>query len=174
MAVRTQRRSLGDVAVVILAAIVIATLMAFTPILARSARAAGQPWSATTSALVKPCTADATPLICEPAHLQTIKVPRGKRIDVQRLRYTAAPGHCIDTRLLIDLNGKRIGKTDWVKATEESTVELLDLTLRRRSRGRAHRFTYKAEGRFTPGGCNVGKVDSWAGDIKLIGLKKSA
>ena len=71
-----------------------------------------------------------------------------------------------------ELNGKRIARTDWVKAGEESTVELLDLTLRRRSQGRAHRFTYRIEGRFS--GCNTGAVGSWAGDIKLTGKRKPA
>jgi hypothetical protein len=156
---------------VVLTAVVCATLMAVAPLLASDARAARRPWSATTSALVN-CVLDATPQVCDPSHLQKVRVSRGTRITVQRLRYTAATTHCSSARLLIYLNGARIGRTDWVDAGEDSTVELLDLTLRRRPGGKAHRFTYKVEGR--TGGCNGGMVGSWAGDIKLSGSKRAA
>ena len=169
MAARALRRLGKDALIVLLAALVVATLMAFVPALAREARAAGQPWSATTSAFVN-CVPDATPQVCDPAHEQKVRVPRGLKIKVLRLKYTAASTHCSSGRLIIFLDGKRIARTEWVQAGQDSTVELLDLTLRRRAGGRAHQFTYKIEGQ--TGGCNVGSVISWAGDIKLTGKKK--
>ena len=115
---------------------------------------------------------DATPQVCDPAHVQKVVVPSGKKIHVTKLRYTAAATHCSPGRLLIAVDGKSLGRTDWVNALEESTVELLDVTLRHRNGGKPHRFSYKMQGKVD--GCNIGAVGSWAGDIKLSGKKKPA
>ena len=150
-------------------ALIAAALLTVVPVLASDARAAAKPWSSTTSAFVI-CAVDASLQICDPAHLHKVFVPQGKKIHVTRLRYTAASTHCSSGRLLIRLDGKSIGRTDWVDAGQESTVDLLDVTLHRRPNGKPHKFTYRMQGR--PGGCNVDRVGSWAGDIKLSGKKK--
>jgi hypothetical protein len=100
-----------------------------------------------------------------------VRVPAGKRIKVKRLRYEASAQHCSSGRILIKLTGANVGKTDWVDAGEDTTVELLDLTLRHRKGGKAHRFTYRFQGKI--GGCNTGLVGSWLGGIKLSGSKRS-
>ena len=58
-----------------------------------------------------------------------------------------------------------------VDAGQDTTVEHLDLTLHHRQRDKANKFKYRMEGKF--GGCNSGLVGSWAGDITLVGTKKT-
>jgi hypothetical protein len=131
--------------------------------------AAARYWSVATLAKVDCKITDTTPQICDPGHTQKVSVRRGATVHVRRLRYTAATTHCSSGRLLIYLDGKRVGRTDWVDAGQDTTVENLNLTLKRRANGKPHRFVYKAQGRL--GGCNAGFVGSWAGDIKLIGTR---
>jgi hypothetical protein len=168
---RSMDRSWLTVSRVGVGALIAAALLTVVPFLAPDARAAGQPWSSTTSAFVT-CVVDSTPQRCDPAHVQKVLVPNGKKIRVAKLRYTAATTHCSSGRLLIKLDGETIGRTDWVDAGEKSEVELLDVTLHRRPGGKPHKFTYKMQGKL--GGCNSGAVGSWAGDIKLSGNKKPA
>ena len=152
----------------------IALLLAGSMIAAPVSAAGGQPWSSTTTIELPgiQCDVDSTPQVCDPAHVHRVQVPQGKKIHVTKLRYTAAGTHCSSGRLLIALNGRVIGRTDWVDAGEQSDVELLDVTLRRRANGTKHKFSYKMQGK--EGGCNLGFVGSWAGDVKLSGRKKPA
>ena len=167
---RSMDRSWLTVSRVGVGAMITAVVLSVIPLLASDA-AAAQQWSSTTSATVF-CALDSTPQVCNPAHVQKVFVPSGKKIHVTKLRYTAATTHCSPGRLLIALDGKSLGRTDWVNAGEESTVELLDVTLRHRNGGKPHRFTYKMQGKAE--GCNAGTLLSWAGDIKLSGRKKPA
>ena len=147
-------------------------LLAATLSGAPASAAGGQPWSSTKEVPLALCAVDSSPQVCDPAQVQKIRVGPGKKIHVTRLRYTAATTHCSPGRLLISLNGRSLGATDWVEAGQETTVELLDVTLRHRRGGKAHKFSYRMQGKV--GGCNSGAVGSWAGDIKLSGKKQPA
>lgn len=164
-------RSWLRVGAMALAGLMLASFLTLAPDLAPETRAVGRFWSSTTVTPVLFCVKDATPQICDPAHLHMIAVPRGKKIRVTRLRYTAANTHCSDARLIYSLNGRVLGKTDWVAAGQNTTVEVLAVTLRRRKGGTPHRFAYRAQGR--PGGCNGGLVGTWAGEIRLSGSKSN-
>jgi hypothetical protein len=112
-------------------------------------------------------TSDSTPQVCDPPEKLRVKVKEGTKVRIKRLRYRAAAEHCSPGRVLISLDGERIGRTDWVNAGEQATVEDLKVTLHP---GR-HRFAFRIKGR--PEGCNVGYVGSWGGKITLKGEKAS-
>lgn len=110
-------------------------------------------------------TGDSTPQICDPAEKLKVRVGRGK-VRIKQLRYVASTEHCSPGRVLVSLDGKGIGRTDFVNAGEQATVDDLKVTL---DRGR-HKFGFRIEGK--TGGCNAGAVGSWGGKIKLKGSKK--
>jgi len=119
-----------------------------------------------TGPFVVNCRSDSTPQICDPPKKLKIRVRHGK-VRIKRLRYVASTEHCSSGRVLVSLDGERIGRTDWVNAGERATVDDLKVTLHH---GR-HTFAFRIQGR--TGGCNVGSVVSWGGKIKLSGRKFS-
>jgi hypothetical protein len=110
------------------------------------------------------CQADSSPQICDPPQKLKVRVRHGK-VRIKRLRYVASTAHCSSGRVLVSLDGKQIGHTDYVNAGEQATVDDLKVTLHR---GR-HKFGFRLQGK--PGGCNVGSVASWGGKIILRGRK---
>ena len=147
--------------------------LALTAMLALALPAQGQDsqWTRSTGSFVIQCnTGDSTPQRCDPPRKLNVRVARGTLKVVRRLRYVAASTHCSSARVLVNLNGKRIGRTDWVEAGESSTRDDLQATLKHKRGG--HRFKFRVQGR--TGGCNAGVVGSWGGEIQLSGrLEKS-
>jgi len=144
--------------------------LSFAAMLALALTAQGRDsrWTRSTGSFVIDCNmTDGTPPICDPPRTLNVRVARDTKKVVRHLRYVAANTHCSSARVLIDLNGKRIGRTDWVEAGQSSTRDDLLVTLRRRNHGRAHHFEFRAQGR--TGGCNQGVVGSWGGEIQLSG-----
>ena len=115
-----------------------------------------------TGSFVVTCTS--TGQICNPPQKLKLKVTNGDGVRVKRLRYQAATTHCSPGRILISLDGERIGRTGFVQAGERAIVDDLKVTL---DKGR-HKFAFRMEGKL--GGCNVGAVGSWGGKITLIGF----
>ena len=146
---------------------VAALTFAATLALALPAQGQDSRWTRSTGSFVIQCnTGDSTPQRCDPPEKLNVRVARGTRKVVRRLRYTAATTHCSSARVLINLNGERIGRTDWVEAGESSTRDDLHVTLKRKH-GKVHRFKFRVQGR--TGGCNTGVVGSWGGEIQLSG-----
>ena len=119
-----------------------------------------------TGEFVVNCTSDSTPQICDPPKKLKVRVRHGK-VRIKRLRYVAGTQHCSPGRVLVSLDGERIGHTDYVNAGERATVDDLKVTLHR---GR-HKFGFRIQGKM--GGCNAGQVVSWGGKITLRGRKLS-
>ena len=115
-----------------------------------------------TGSFVVNCTS--TGQICEPARELQVRVRKGE-VRIERLRYKAVATHCSPGRILISLDGKSVGRTDFVNAGERATVDKLRLRL---DPGR-HTFAFRIEGKI--GGCNVGSVGSWGGKIRLTGTR---
>lgn len=111
------------------------------------------------------CKTDGTPQVCDPPEKLKVRVGR-RKVRIKQLRYVAATEHCSAGRVLVSLDGKPIGRTDFVNAGEQATVDDLKVTL---DRGR-HKFGFRIEGK--TGGCNAGAVGSWGGKIKLKGSKR--
>lgn len=144
--------------------------LAFTAslvVLTTSSGAATKPVRYSTGQFVVNCnTTDRTPQICDPPKTLRVRVRHGT-VRIKRLRYVAATTHCSAARVLVSLDGHRIGRTDFVNAGERATVDDLRVTLHR---GR-HTFRFRVKGR--TGGCNTGFVGSWGGKITLKGTKHS-
>ena len=109
--------------------------------------------------------ADGTPQICDPPEKLKVRVGR-RKVRIRQLRYVASTRHCSAGRVLVSLDGKAIGRTDFVNAGEKATVDDLRVTLDKGT----HKFAFRAEGR--TGGCNVGAVGSWGGKITLRGSRR--
>jgi hypothetical protein len=116
----------------------------------------------TTGKFIITCTS--TGQICNPPEKLKVHVNKGK-VRIKRLRYRAATTHCSSGRILVSLDGERIGATDYVNAGEQATVDDLKVTL---DEGQ-HRFAFRVQGKV--GGCNVGSVVSWGGKITLSGVR---
>jgi hypothetical protein len=112
------------------------------------------------------CAPDGTPQICDPPEKLKVRV-RHHKVRIKRLRYVAATTHCSAGRVLVSLDGDRIGRTDYVNAGERATVDDLKVTL---APGR-HKFGFRIQGK--TGGCNAGAVVSWGGKITLKGRRLS-
>jgi hypothetical protein len=112
------------------------------------------------------CVTDGTPQICDPPEKLKVRV-RHHKVRIKRLRYVAATTHCSPGRVLVSLDGDRIGRTDYVNAGERATVDDLKVTL---DPGR-HKFAFRIQGK--TGGCNAGAVVSWGGKITLKGRRLS-
>jgi len=121
--------------------------------------------SYSTGAFAVDCKTDSAPQICDPPEKLRVRAGR-RKIRIKELRYVASTRHCSAGRVLISLDGKAIGRTDFVDAGEKTTVEDLKVTLDRGT----HRFGFRAEGK--TGGCNAGAVGSWGGKITLKGSKR--
>lgn len=135
--------------------------------LAASAAAASAPVSYSTGKFVVDCrTTDQTPQVCDPSKKLKVRVQHGT-VRIKRLRYVASTEHCSRARVLVSLDGDAIGKTDYVNAGEQATVDDLRVTLEKG----LHRFGFRVKGR--TGGCNSGFVGSWGGKITLEGTKHS-
>ena len=112
------------------------------------------------------CKADGTPQVCDPPESLQVRV-KNHRVRIKQLRYVASTAHCSAGRVLVALDGDAIGRTDFVNAGEQATVDDLRVTL---GKGK-HTFQFRIEGR--TGGCNVGAVGSWGGKITLKGSRRS-
>lgn len=99
--------------------------------------------------------------LCEPPFTMQIGDPT-RPIKVRKILYEASSAHCSAGRLLVDLDGTRIGKMRFVIGKERST-----LRVRRRKKlaPGAHALAFRFEGRV--GGCNTGAVSGWGGQITV-------
>ena len=126
--------------------------------------AAAEPVSYSTGQFVINCRTDGSPQICDPPEKLKVKV-KSDKVQIKHLRYVAATTHCSAGRVLVRLDGDKVGQTDYVNAGEEAIVDDLKVTLHPGT----HKFAFRIQGK--TGGCNVGSVGSWGGKITLKGTK---
>jgi hypothetical protein len=81
---------------------------------------------------------------------------------VRKFIYDAAAAHCSSGRILIELDGRPVGKMRFVNRNEQAT-----LRKRLRLAAGTHTFAFRFEGKV--GGCNVGAVSGWGGQISVVG-----
>ena len=156
--IRFAKRRVGVVLLVCAAA------LAFLTAVAIGSKHRGVSYS-TGDFLVDCNSSDGTPQVCDPPEKLRVRVGRSG-VRIKRVRYVASSKHCSAGRVLVSLDGKPIGRTDFVNAGEKATVDGLKVTL---GKGR-HTFSFRIEGR--TGGCNIGYVGSWGGKITLKGSKR--
>jgi hypothetical protein len=102
--------------------------------------------------------------VCDPPETLVIGDPV-RRMKVKKFFYTAASAHCSAGRLLIELDGAFVGRMKFVAGSEHAT-----LRKRLRLAPGEHTLAFRFEGR--TGGCNVGFVASWGGEIAVRGKRK--
>lgn len=83
---------------------------------------------------------------------------------MQRFVYDASAAHCSSGRILIALDGRQVGKMRFVSRNERAT-----LRKRVRLTPGSHTFAFRFEGKV--GGCNVGAVSGWGGQITVLGRR---
>jgi hypothetical protein len=98
--------------------------------------------------------------VCDPPLTLTVGDPT-TAIKVKKFIYDAPPEHCSSGRILIELDGRQIGKMRFV-----SRLEQAKLRKRVRLAPGTHTFAFRFEGKV--GGCNAGAVSGWGGEIILI------
>ena len=103
--------------------------------------------------------------VCDPPETLAIGEPT-RPLKVKKFVYEALSAHCSAGRLLIDLDGTLIGRMRFVAGSERAT-----LRKRIKLEPGAHTFAFRFEGRV--GGCNVGFVSSWGGEITVRGKRKA-
>jgi hypothetical protein len=135
-------------------------------VLAAAPATASQRVRYSTGQFVINCAPDGTPQICDPPEKLKVRV-RHHKVRITRLRYVAATTHCSPGRVLVSLDGDRIGRTDYVNAGERATVDDLRVTLH----PGGHKFGFRLQGKTQ--GCNAGSVVSWGGKIILKGRRLS-
>jgi hypothetical protein len=108
-------------------------------------------------------TCTSTGQLCDPPETLTIGDPTAA-LKVRKFVYTAASAHCSSGRILVELDGRLVGKMRFVSRNETAT-------LRKRKGLRlapgTHTFAFRFEGKV--GGCNTGAVPGWGGEITVIG-----
>ena len=101
--------------------------------------------------------------VCDPPVTMAVGDP-GRPVTLRKIVYTAAAEHCSAGRLLVDLDGRQVTKLRFVVGRERTS---------RRRRLRlspgSHTLAFRLEGKV--GGCNVGYVASWGGEITLTGRR---
>jgi hypothetical protein len=110
-------------------------------------------------------TCTSTGQLCDPPETLAIGDPT-KAIKVRKFVYTAAAQHCSSGRILVELDGRPVGRMRFVSRNETAT-------LRKRKGLRltagTHTFAFRFEGKV--GGCNTGAVSGWGGEITVIGRR---
>jgi hypothetical protein len=86
---------------------------------------------------------------------------------VKKIVYAASSAHCSAGRLLVELDGRLVGRMRFVAGSERAT-----LRKRLRLAPGEHAFAFRFEGRL--GGCNVGYVQSWGGVVSVRGKRKAS
>jgi len=104
--------------------------------------------------------------VCDPPATLAIGDP-SRALKIRKFIYDASSAHCSAGRLLIELDGAPIGRMRFVAGSERAT-----LRKRRRLAPGAHTLAFRFEGKL--GGCNSGRVASWAGEISVRGRRKSS
>jgi hypothetical protein len=110
-------------------------------------------------------TCTSTGQLCDPPETLLIADPTTP-LKVRKFIYTAAAQHCSSGRILVELDGRPVGKMRFVSRNETAT-------LRKRKGLRlapgAHTFAFRFEGKV--GGCNTGAVSGWGGEITVVGRR---
>jgi hypothetical protein len=123
--------------------------------------AQAEKFSVTTGDFIINCTS--TGQICDPPETLTIGDPT-KKMKVRKFVYDAPAAHCSSGRILIELDGQQVARMRFVAQREQA---------RKRKRLRLapglHTLAFRFEGRV--GGCNVGSVSSWGGQITVRGRR---
>ena len=120
-------------------------------------------FTVSTGPFVVQCTS--TGQLCDPPETLAIGDPT-RRLKVKKFVYEALSAHCSAGRLLIDLDGTLIGRMRFVAGSERAK-----LRKRIKLEPGEHTFAFRFEGRI--GGCNVGSVSSWGGEINVGGKRKA-
>ena len=103
--------------------------------------------------------------VCDPPATLPIGDPI-RPLKVRKFIYDASSAHCSAGRLLIELDGVSIGRMRFVIGSERAT-----LRKRLRLAPGEHTLAFRFEGRV--GGCNSGRVGSWAGEISVRGRRRA-
>ena len=101
--------------------------------------------------------------ICDPPATLAVGDPV-KTLRVKKFVYDAAAAHCSAGRILIEVDGRRVGKMRFVVGSERAT-----LRKRLRLAPGSHVFAFRFEGKV--GGCNAGSVSGWGGEIAVLGRR---
>ena len=108
-----------------------------------------------TGPFVVNCTS--TGQLCDPPRTLTIGDPT-RRLTLRKIAYTASAEACSAGRVLIEIDGQPFAAMRFVVGRERAVIR------KRRSLAPGdHTLAFRLEGR--PGGCNVGYVGSWGGEI---------
>lgn len=108
-------------------------------------------------------TCTSTGQICDPPETLTIGDP-ARALKVKKFVYDASAAHCSSGRILIELDGRQVGKMRFVSRNERAT-----LRKRIRLAPGAHMLAFRFQGKL--GGCNVGSVSGWGGEITVTGRR---
>ncbi len=100
---------------------------------------------------------------CDPPATLVIGDP-AKAIKVRKFVYDASAAHCSSGRILIDLDGQRVGKMRFVNRNERATLQTS-----LRVRPGTHVLSFRFQGKV--GGCNAGAVSGWGGQITVVGRR---
>jgi hypothetical protein len=138
-------------------------LIGVASLLATEGAACAEKFVVSTGPFFVQCTS--TGQVCDPPQTLAIGDP-SRRMKVKKFFYTASSAHCSAGRLLIDLDGVFVGRMKFVAGSEHAT-----LRKRLRLEPGEHTLAFRFEGRV--GGCNVGSVSSWAGEIAVRGKRRA-
>jgi hypothetical protein len=108
-------------------------------------------------------TCTSTGQICDPPETLVVG-DAAKRLRVKKFVYVASAAHCSSGRILIQLDGRAVGKMPFVSRNQQAT-----LRKRLRLAPGSHTFAFRFEGKV--GGCNVGTVSGWGGQISVLGRR---
>lgn len=131
-------------------------------VLLAAAAAHAEPFVVDSGAFLVTCTG--TGQLCEPPFALGVGDP-GRTITLTKFVYTASSSHCSAGRLHVSLDGVEIGRMRFVVGRERSV-----LRKRVKLRPGGHVLAFQFEGR--SGGCNVGFVSGWGGEIQVKGRRR--
>ena len=111
----------------------------------------------TTGSFVVTCTS--TGQLCTPDEPLTFKLPRSGSLT--KVVYTTAKTHCSAIRVFVRLKRRTVAKLPRLDAGDATGEVKTDVKLRKG----ANALWFRAKG--FVGGCNVGRVGSWGGTVKI-------
>jgi hypothetical protein len=138
-------------------------LIGATLLLAPARGAQAEKFTVSTGPFLIECTS--TGQVCDPPATLAIGDPV-RPLKIRKFIYDAASTHCSAGRLLIELDGALIGRMRFVLGSERAK-----LRKRLRLAPGEHTLAFRIEGKV--GGCNSGRVASWAGEISVRGRRKA-
>ena len=111
----------------------------------------------TTGTFVVTCTS--TGQVCAPDEPLTITLPRSGTLT--KVVYTTAQAHCSAVRVFVRLKGKTVAKLPRLDAGDATAKVKTNVKLKKGTN------TLGFRGKGFLGGCNVGRVGSWGGKVRI-------